>query len=270
MSEVTIVEYPLKPRLLEVSRVQRITPTTVRVTLTGPDLEDFQEAAPADHVKLCFPEPGADLPVMPRLGPDGLEPPPPGSPRPIFRDYTIRHHRPEALEIDVDMVVHGHGPGSTWADRAAPGMRLGVIGPRGSVMVPLHHDWYLLGADETALPALARWLEALPSGAKVFAFVEVADAREEQQISSAADVSLTWLYRGDAEPGTGDLLEKAIRGVRRPQGEGFAWVGGEAGVLKPIRRYLRGEFGLPKDRIDVDGYWKRGVINLDHHEDDED
>lgn len=80
MSDVTIVRYPLRPRLLEVSRVRRITPSTVRVTLTGDELEGFREAAPADHVKLCFPEPGAELPSMPRLGPDGLEPPPPGSP----------------------------------------------------------------------------------------------------------------------------------------------------------------------------------------------
>lgn len=169
------------------------------------------------------------------------------------------------------MVIHGHGPGSSWAEQAAPGKRVGVLGPRGSVMVPLDYDWYLLGADETALPALARWLEALPAGVTVIAFAEVAGAEEEQEIASAADVTLTWLHRGGAAPGTAGLLERAVRGVTRPPGEGFAWVAGEADTLKPIRRYLRGEFGLPKDRVDVDGYWKRGVVNLDHHaEDDED
>ncbi|MFI0416720.1 siderophore-interacting protein [Spongiactinospora sp. 9N601] len=269
MSDDTYVEYPLKPRLLTVSRVARLGPVTVRVTLTGPDLEGFQQGAPADHVKLCFPEPGAELPVMPLIGPDGLEPPPPGAPRPIFRDYTIRYHRPEARELDIDLVIHGHGPGSHWAANVEPGKRIGVIGPRGSILVPLDLDWYLLGADETALPALGRWLEALPAGARAIAFAEVPDAREEQRIDSAADVTLTWLHRNGAAPGTGDLLEKAIRGVERPAGEGFVWVAGEAGALKPIRRYVRQEFGLPPDRIDVDGYWKRGVENLDHHEEDD-
>ncbi|GAA1009546.1 siderophore-interacting protein [Acrocarpospora pleiomorpha] len=268
---VTIVEYPLKPRLLEVSRVQRITPTTVRVTLTGADLEGFQEAAPADHVKLCLPEPGAALPVMPTLGPDGLEPPPPGSPRPILRDYTVRDYRAAENELDVDMVLHGHGPAATWAGRATPGDRVGVLGPRGSVMVPLVLDWYLLGADETAIPALARWLKLLPATAKVIAFAEVADAREEQDLPSAADVSLTWLHRDGVAAGESDVLVRAFLGVTRPAGEGFAWVAGEAGTLVPIRRHLRGDFGLPKDRVDVDGYWKRGIVNLDHHEqDDED
>lgn len=35
--------------------------------------------------------------------------------------------------------------------------------------------------------------------------------------------------------------------------------------MKPIRRYLRRELGLPKQQVDVDGYWKKGTANLDHH-----
>lgn len=51
----------------------------------------------------------------------------------------------------------------------------------------------------------------------------------------------------------------------------FAFVAGEAGALKPIRRWLRRELALPKERLDVDGYWKKGTVNLDHHvPDDED
>ncbi|WP_431521128.1 SIP domain-containing protein [Citricoccus muralis] len=37
-----------------------------------------------------------------------------------------------------------------------------------------------------------------------------------------------------------------------------------APALKPIRRYLCREIGLPKDQVDVDGYWKKGTANLDH------
>ena len=40
---------------------------------------------------------------------------------------------------------------------------------------------------------------------------------------------------------------------------------GEANALKPIRRYLRRELGLSKDQVEVDGYWKKGDANLDHH-----
>ena len=64
---------------------------------------------------------------MPTLGEDGLEPPPPGSPRPIYRDYTVRFLRPERRELDIDFALHGHGPGATWAEHAAPGQRLGIL-----------------------------------------------------------------------------------------------------------------------------------------------
>ncbi|MEV7012570.1 siderophore-interacting protein [Streptosporangium sp. NPDC051022] len=265
LPQSTIVRHPLTYRLLEVRRVVRITPSTVRVTFGGDALEGFREQSPTDHVKLCFAEPGADLPVPPVIENDMWVAAPV---EPITRDYTVRYHRPDVRELDVDMVVHGGGVGSAWAERAEPGMRLGVLGPRGSEVVPMVHDWYLLAAEETALPALGRWLEMLPAGVRVIAFAEVSGPREEQRFATATDLDLTWLHRGDAPPGTSDLMERAIRAAELPGGTGFAWVAGEAGCLKPIRRHLRRERGLAKEQVDVDGYWKRGIANHDHHEDD--
>jgi NADPH-dependent ferric siderophore reductase len=95
-------------------------------------------------------------------------------------------------------------------------------------------------------------------------FLEVADAAEEQPLASAADVRVTWLHRDAAEPGTTDLLARAVAATDLPDGEGFVWAAGEAGAMRPVRRHLR-ERGLPKDWVDVDGYWKRGVANHDHH-----
>ncbi|GIH96498.1 siderophore-interacting protein [Planobispora siamensis] len=262
-----VVRHPLAYRLLEVRRVDRITPGTVRVTLAGAELEGFREQAPTDHVKLCFPAPGAELPVPAVVEDDAWAR---GPVEPITRDYTVRHYRPEALELDVDMVVHGDGVASAWAERAEPGMRLGVLGPRGSVVVPPAYDWYLLAAEETGIPALGRWLEALPAGVKVIAFAEVAGPQEEQPLAVRDGVRLTWLHRGAAEPGTTDLLERAIRAADLPGGTGYAWVAGEARTLRPIRRHLREERGLAPEQVDVDGYWKRGEADHDHHRDDED
>lgn len=267
--ESSVRWYDLKPRVLEVRRVERITPRLARVTLGGSDLDGFQEAAPSDHVKVCLPLPGGDgEPVLPLFGDDGMEPSPPEGPHPIMRDYTVRSYRPAVGELDLDFVLHPGGAASQWASAAVPGDRLGIVGPRGSVVIPFDYDWYLLGADETALPALGRWLEQLPAGAAVSAFVEVADAQDEQKLESAADVSLTWLHRDGAEPGTSPLLETAVRAFVPPPGDGFVWLAGEAGTLKPIRRYVRNELAIPADQVDIDGYWKRGTINLDHHDED--
>jgi NADPH-dependent ferric siderophore reductase len=263
---VRIVEHPLTPRLVEVKRVERLTPAMVRVTLGGPELRGFCEQAPADHVKLFFAQGDDPVPVKPFIQDDGLDDPPPGAPVPVLRDYTVRYFRPDALELDVDMVLHGDGPGSTFAANARPGVQVGVLGPRGSEIVPYVFDWYLLGCDETGLPALGRWLEALPAGSKAFAYCEVADASEEQELRSDADVTITWVHRDGVAAGRSEALAEAVQSFAPPAGDGFAWFGAEATTLKPIRRHLRNGLGLPKHQVDVDGYWKAGVADHDHHD----
>ncbi|MBW4716881.1 siderophore-interacting protein [Saccharothrix obliqua] len=263
-----VVQYDLVPRVLRVKAVRRLTPRMVRVTLAGPDLAGFREAAPADHVKLFFPDDRDGVPNMPKLGPEGLERDP-NAPRPTFRDYTVREYRAGAGELDIDFVLHGDGPGSSWAAGAVEGNAVGVLGPRGSVLVPKGLDWYVVAGDETALPAIARWLEQAEEGERIYAFVEVADENEQLPLVSKADVRLTWLHRAGA-PAGGALLHDAIAALVLPEGDGFAWVAGEAGALKPIRRHLRDERGLHRDAYDVDGYWKRGEENFDHHQQDED
>jgi len=60
---VTRVRHSLKFRLLQVKRVQPLTPHLIRVTFTGDDLHDFESASFDDHIKVFFPAPGADKPV---------------------------------------------------------------------------------------------------------------------------------------------------------------------------------------------------------------
>ncbi|MFJ8039003.1 siderophore-interacting protein [Kitasatospora sp. NPDC096147] len=267
--KLRIVRHPLKYRFLEVKQVVRVTPGTVRVTFAGEALEGFCEQQPTDHVKLCFAEEGATVPVEPVVVDDTWVDAPEGMSEPLTRDYTIRHYRRAEQELDIDMVLHGTGVGSTWAAQAQPGMKLGVFGPRGSEVIDFVHDWYLLAAEETALPALARWIEMLPAGVKVIAFAEVPGPEDEQVFETATDLTMTWVHRGSAQAGTTDLLEQAIRAAVLPEGMGYCWVAGEANTLKPIRRHLRNDRGLLKQQVDVDGYWKRGTANHDHHEDDE-
>lgn len=56
----------------------------------------------------------------------------------------------------------------------------------------------------------------------------------------------------------------ALRGTEPGAGT-FFFLAGEATSLIPLRRYLRRELGLPKEQVEVHGYWKRGVVALDHH-----
>lgn len=267
VSERTVEMYPLKPRVLEAVNVERITPRMVRVDFGGPDIAGLRSDNFADHVKLWFPDPDTGEHVLPVVEDDRcLNFRAPGV---IYRDYTVRRFDAEAGLLTIDFVVHDHGPGGRWAAAAKPGDRLGVLGPRGTVYYP-DYSHHVLLADETALPAAARRIEELPRDASVTAFFEVADAAEEQELDAPRGAEITWLHRNGAAPGTTDLLLRALEKTELPAEGVFVWVGGEADALKPIRRLLK-ERGLVRGRdFEVDGYWRRGVSNLDHHAADED
>ncbi|QBY51573.1 siderophore-interacting protein [Cupriavidus oxalaticus] len=249
------VRHPLRMRLLQVVRTTQVTPQLLRVTLGGTELEDFVSASFDDHVKVFFPVDGADKPVLPQVGPDGISFPE-GQPRPAARDYTPRRYDAAAQELDIEFVLHGDGPASTWAAQARPGQYLGVGGPRGSFVVPTGFDWHLLIGDDTALPAVGRRLEELGAEARAIVVMEVGDATAQIALPSLANVEVHWLHRGDAPEGS--LLEVALRQVTLPQGEGYVWAAGEAAAMKAVRHYLVGERGIDKKRIRTSAYWKRG------------
>lgn len=257
-------------RILQVARVEDITPRYRRVVLTGDDLDSgfpFVPFAPSDHVKLFFPNPDTGELVVPTIAAKGWHYPE-GAGEPIFRDYTVRAFDAAARELTIDFVVHDHGISGVWAREARPGQELGVLGPRGNIIFPEDYPRYVAAGDETALPAIARLVEEAPAQARVTALIEVADTGEEQPISGPSSFDIQWVHRDSAPVGDGHLsaLETALRAIDiDPSEQVFVFAAGEANAMKPIRRYLRRELGLPKQQVDVDGYWKKGTANLDHH-----
>ena len=265
------VRHETKRRLLQVREVSRITPKMVRIVAGGDELAGFVSAAHDDHVKLFFPPPGQDKPVMPTPSPNGPIYPE-GAPRPAARDYTPRRYDAAAGTLAIDFVLHGDGPATSWAAQARPGDFLGVGGPRGSFIVPDDFDWYLLAGDETALPAIGRRLEEVPPGARAVVVVEVDDAGEEQRFDTRSRLDVQWLHRGDAaaseKSGSQSLLHDAVAGLSFPPGDGYAWVAAEAATAKALRRHLVDERGLRKDRVKAAAYWKHGTVAVHETYDD--
>ncbi|MEU4315510.1 siderophore-interacting protein [Nocardia sp. NPDC024068] len=257
------VGYPIGLREVEVIRSAAVGSGLIRITFGGPGLDGFHSYVPDEHVRLIFPDTDGALrlPV-----PDGLSLEWP-APRPISREYTVRRHDAAGGELDIDFALHPGGLAAEWAQSVEVGTRIHIAGPPGGVVVPTSYDNYLFAGDITALPAIARWLEWLPRDTKGWAFVEITDAGEEIELDPPAGIEVRWLHRGDVPPGTGDLLEKAVRTADVPAGESvYAWVAGEAGQLRPIRKWIRGELGVgPKDCL-IAGYWKHGVADFDREE----
>ncbi|WP_026930696.1 siderophore-interacting protein [Glycomyces tenuis] len=245
------------PRLVtaEVLRTERLTPRMTRVVLGGPGLDGFGADEFTDHyLKLQFPRPGVEYPESFDLG--RIREELPREQWPLTRTYTVRRWDAGERELWVDFVVHGdEGVAGPWAANVKPGEPLRFAGPGGAYAPAADAEWHLLAGDESALPAIAAALERLPAGARARAFVEVAGPEEEQKLETAGDVELTWLHRGGAR--VGERLLAAVRGLDLG-GDVQAFVHGEAGFVKELRRLLVRERGLPKGRTSISGYWRLG------------
>jgi len=242
------VRHEVRRRTLQVIRAEPITPRMRRIVLGGPELEGFTSAAPDDHVKLFFPQPGQD---GPGVAADA-------SPM-VARDYTPRAFDAARGELTIEFVLHGEGegPASDWARAARPGDRIVVGGPRGSLVLPPYPAHLLVG-DETALPALARRLEELEAGVSVLALIEIADRAEERPLPSRAQTRIVWLHRNGVPAGRGELLARALAEAELPAGDLHAWLAGEIDAMRTLRRHLVEERGLPRDRVRAAGYWRLG------------
>lgn len=244
------------PRRITVRQVQQLSPRMRRVTFEGDDLSSFVWSGPAAHMKVIFPEPGGD--VVPEYSPDG--------PRPTtMRTYTPRRFDAAAHTLEVDFVVHGEGPASTWIAQAQVGQQLVMMGPAPGYSVDPDADWYVLAGDDAALPAIETLLEAIPEGARVSVFLEVVADDEIRTLPGAKHADVRWLTRDAAQPAGSALLE-ALAAFSWPIGEGRIYVGCEAEAMRRIRRVVVEASGLDRDRVITRGYWRIGAVNHPDHD----
>ena len=209
-----------------------LTPSMVRIVVTGPDLEGFGAGAFTDHYVKC------------RFGDK-------------TRSYTVRDWDPVQRLLTLDFVVHGdHGLAGPWAARAKPGDTLQMAGPGGAYTPYPDAAWHLLAGDDAALPAIAVSLARIAAGVPVFAIVEVDGPEHRQPLESPGELTVLWLDR-QAGPGEDSSLQlDAVRALDLPDGPGHAFVHGEATAVRLLRRHLVVERGLPADSLSASGYWK--------------
>ncbi len=249
---------PSRVRTGRVSTVQRLTPEMIRVVFDGPDLaalplDGFTDA----YVKLVFPPAGAPYHSAEEFA--TMRPDLAAEHRPALRTYTIRAYDEGSGELTLDFVYHGdEGIAGPWAAAAKPGDTLMMLGPGGGYAPDPSADWHLLIGDESALPAIAAAAERVPAGVPVFAYVEVADADEEQTLDSPGRLELTWIHRDEVGGKRGDGLVAAVQAAVLPDGDGQAFLHGEAGFVRVLRHHLRLDRGISRDRLSVSGYWRHG------------
>lgn len=212
------VAQPFRMFRVRVARVRRLSPSFVRLTFTGSDLDQMADNGYDQRIKLILPVPGHSLEPLPtgddwyaawRRLPDELRNP--------VRTYTIRRVRPLRREVDVDMVLHGIdgsgpcGPAAQFASCARPGDGAALLGP--DAAYPGRHGGLefrppspcsplLLAADETGVPAVANIVRALPRDAVGHVLLEVPHPDDRFDLGAPAGVHVSWAARGHATHGS--------------------------------------------------------------------
>lgn len=266
----TAVAAPFRFFALQVVQTRQLGPSLARVTFGGDDLHAFHSDGRDQSLSLFLPHPGQSEPAVPyELGdgwwqawrelPDGV--------RAVMRSYTLRSLRHDPDEIDIDFVLHTPaGPASRWAAKAAAGDRVVLLGPAVAdnrairFRPPADTDLMLIWGDETAVPAVSAILESLPAGARARVWLEVHDTGNIQDLVTAADAEITWLVRDAGVVEGSPMALDALRTAQFPPAERpYAWIAGESGSMKQLRRHLVGERGIDRRRVTFVGYWRQGL-----------
>jgi NADPH-dependent ferric siderophore reductase len=282
---------------VEVRATRRLSPTFLRVTFTGDGLDRFADNGYDQRIKFFLPLPEHGFAHLPRSEDWYAEwCALPEERRNPMRTYTVRAVRPHLSEVDIDIALHGAtGPASTWATQAGPGSTACLMGPdadhdgvHGGVDYRPHDDagFVFLGGDETAVPAVAAILERMPAGTRGEAYLEVPDPGDRLELARPPGVQVTWLAR-EGKP-HGDRLIPAVREATNrifgpaprkkddledidvdvddlwevpetaAEGRFYAWLAGEAAMIRTLRRHLVAECGVDRRAVAFMGYWRQG------------
>ncbi|MFB7892875.1 siderophore-interacting protein [Microbacterium sp. NPDC056044] len=256
MTSTTSPAFTLEPRGLELrfrrvvlSAREWLTRSYVRVRLEGADLAGFASPGADDHLRIFFPDGDPQTAEELRAAPS--------------REYTPLAWGENWLELEF--AIHGDpsartaGIAAAWAATAPLGSIAGIGGPRGSKVLVGRPDAWFLAGDETAVPAIRRFAEAMDADAVGRILVEVTDAAHELAIDAPADVVVEQVHRGDRPAGAA-LTERleATPPADRPAGAVFGFIAAEQSIVKPGRALLLDRWQLDADSAIVKGYWKAG------------
>ncbi|WP_449280519.1 siderophore-interacting protein [Leucobacter sp.] len=249
--------------VIDITEIEHFT----RVTLSSDELGDWASTGPEDHARVFFPDPETGELLAPTpVGPDESGIVRPEGPA-FGRDFTplnVRRSPGSGHRVfDLDILRHEDpGPAARWAGRAELGDEIVIVGPRGSVSAASNAPRLLCVVDETALPATARWIEDMPSSARIEVIADVTHGLDWVRAYLAAQGGRD--VRVSAPPADPDGLASAVRDAGVDTAT-YVFAAGEATRLVPLRRLLRRELELPREQYAISGYWKRGAVAFDHH-----
>lgn len=238
----------LENRYLTVTKIDDRARCLVRLsaTISGNDsLEEWD--LPNPTIRMTMPEPPEEFSSIP------------GAPQTTSRVYTLADIDTENRTVQIDLVRHGeNSPVMRWLKTLLVGDRVEVVGPRPH-RTPADGNPRVLLADSSALPAATRILTTMPPQAQTIVIAAVPED-EFSLLRQQDDLSWDTITAYRVDPHKQDPLASALTELDLPS-TASVWAAGERDDMRIIRHHCKYELGLSSDRIQVFGYWKRGVTN---------
>ncbi len=240
------------------------------------ELAGFVAPGGGDHVRVVVAPDGGAVP----LGPTG-------EPLGESRTETVVEHSVDEGWIDLDVLVHSSADASAgligpWAARAPLGSPAVMMGPKGSVVLSGAPGEVVLAGDDSALPAIRRYLRMLgptitgyllletrldlpalsiepPAGVRVSILQPAASpTAAESSAGAASGAALVAAPSAALVAAPSVALAVALRALPAPTDplERFVFACGEQSLVAPARALLA-TWGIDVERAVVKGYWKR-------------
>lgn len=199
-----------------------------------------------------------------------------GAPTPDADAHTARHYSVSGVTADgfeVEVAVHGHGPGSAWGEAVTVGDTVRVSEPKAYYAAPKAHVPRVLVGDATALPAIARILAQADADETFRVAIELASLQDARSLPTAANASIHWRAGGNGMSAS-TIVESAVREVeavlaRAPRSKDavtepavYAWVACESSTSRQVRTRLRRDLGLSARELRIVGYWHADAQRL--------
>lgn len=239
-------------RRVRVRRTESLSPRMLRIVVGGAELAGFEIPGPASSVRLLLPPPGADDLVLPTWTGNQFELP--NGERAPIRTFTPRAFDPDGPELTIDVVLHDVGAATEWARSAEPGDQVAISGPGRSDDLD-DAATYLLVGDESAMPAIAQLLEAIPDDRSVDAHIELTHPDAGIELPRHPGATVAWHVAASGAP-PGAAMIAAVESIDDlPES---VWVAGEAAAVQRLRTHLFDERRRSRSHTTVRGYWKRG------------
>jgi NADPH-dependent ferric siderophore reductase len=251
VTNVPVRREPPPFRIVKVDQIEARSPYLKRITLTGPALEGFDSGLPAASVRLLLGPDTARVTLPVWRGNEFLLA---NGSRPIIRTLTPLRLESDSTNLVIEVIRHGQGPLSHWADTTTTGDLVAVSGPGRGYEIDTTARSFLLGGDESAVPAINTILAAVPSEADVRVLIEVRDRDASVELPAHPRAIVRWLeLENGSRPGS--ALHAAIEEV--PLGPDMrVWVAGEAAAMQKVRHHFFDNHELPRSNVVIRGYWK--------------